>query len=114
METNAVTIVTPADYDGAATRPDRRGGRSPFERSGHRDQHAEQTAGDFADVRPGRPQGEGPQHDCHYALGRCSAKEEVIVVLQISDADDAWCQRLRGPVTEALMDLGLPGPDHQR
>lgn len=26
-----------------------------------------------------------------------------------ADADDAWCQRLRGPVAARLLELGLPG-----
>ncbi|BBZ33527.1 EthD domain-containing protein [Mycolicibacterium confluentis] len=35
--------------------------------------------------------------------------EKVIVILQPRVADDGWCDRLRGPVADALLDLGLPG-----
>ena len=35
--------------------------------------------------------------------------EKVIAVLRRADADDEWCARQRGPVADALLDLGLPG-----
>jgi hypothetical protein len=35
--------------------------------------------------------------------------EKVIVTLRRADADDAWCERLRGPVADELLDLGLSG-----
>jgi hypothetical protein len=35
--------------------------------------------------------------------------EKVIAVLRRPDADDEWCDRQRGPVVEALLDLGVPG-----
>ncbi len=31
------------------------------------------------------------------------------MILQPRVADDGWCDRLRGPVADALLDLGLPG-----
>lgn len=35
--------------------------------------------------------------------------EKVIAVLMRSDSDDEWCARQRGPVANALLELGLPG-----
>lgn len=35
--------------------------------------------------------------------------EKVIAVLMRSDSDDEWCARQRGPVADALLELGLPG-----
>ncbi|MBS9533111.1 EthD domain-containing protein [Mycobacterium sp. M1] len=35
--------------------------------------------------------------------------EKVVAVLRSADADERWCERIRGPVTEELLDLGLPG-----
>jgi hypothetical protein len=35
--------------------------------------------------------------------------EKVIVALRRADADDAWCERLRGPVADELLELGFPG-----
>ena len=35
--------------------------------------------------------------------------EKVIISLRTADADDAWTDQMRGPVAEALLDLGLPG-----
>src|ERR1700748_1506696 len=35
--------------------------------------------------------------------------EKVIAVLRRADFDDDWCARQRGPVADALSDLGLPG-----
>lgn len=35
--------------------------------------------------------------------------EKVIVVLRRVEADDDWCARLRGPVADELLTLGLPG-----
>lgn len=35
--------------------------------------------------------------------------EKVIVICQQADFDEAWCQRLRGPVAAQLLGLGLAG-----
>jgi len=35
--------------------------------------------------------------------------EKVIAVLMRAGSDDDWCARQRGPVTDALLDLGVPG-----
>jgi len=35
--------------------------------------------------------------------------EKVIAVLMRADSDDDWCARQRGPVADALLDLGMPG-----
>lgn len=35
--------------------------------------------------------------------------EKVIAVLMRADPDDDWCARQRGPVADALLELGLPG-----
>jgi hypothetical protein len=35
--------------------------------------------------------------------------EKVILALRSAGADDQWCTRLRGPVAQELLDLGLPG-----
>ncbi len=35
--------------------------------------------------------------------------EKVIAVLMRADADEEWCVRQRGPVADALLELGLPG-----
>jgi EthD domain len=35
--------------------------------------------------------------------------EKVILALRSAGADDQWCDRLRGPVAEELLDLALPG-----
>jgi hypothetical protein len=34
--------------------------------------------------------------------------EKVIVTLRRADVDEAWCERLRGPVADELLDRGLP------
>ena len=41
--------------------------------------------------------------------GRFAAVEKVILVLREQDGDEPWCERLRGPVAEELLDLELPG-----
>lgn len=35
--------------------------------------------------------------------------EKVVAVLRAADRDDDWCARLRGPVADALLRLGVPG-----
>ncbi|OBG18784.1 EthD domain-containing protein [Mycobacterium sp. 852002-51057_SCH5723018] len=35
--------------------------------------------------------------------------EKVIAVLRRADANDDWCARQRGPVADALLELGVPG-----
>ena len=35
--------------------------------------------------------------------------EKVIAVLRRADPDDDWCDRQRGPVADALLDLGVAG-----
>ena len=35
--------------------------------------------------------------------------EKVIAVLRRADTDDDWCERQRGPVADALLELGVPG-----
>ncbi|ORV51778.1 hypothetical protein AWC02_02720 [Mycolicibacter engbaekii] len=35
--------------------------------------------------------------------------EKVMIVARTADFNEQWCQRLRGPVAAALLDLGLPG-----
>ena len=35
--------------------------------------------------------------------------EKVIVVLRQTDPDDNWCDRQRGAVADALLDLGVAG-----
>ena len=35
--------------------------------------------------------------------------EKVIVALMRADSDEDWCARQRGPVADALLNLGLPG-----
>ncbi|MDF2824429.1 MAG: hypothetical protein K0R68_1837 [Mycobacterium sp.] len=35
--------------------------------------------------------------------------EKVIFVLRADRAADSWCERLRGPVAQQLLDLGVPG-----
>ncbi|GFG65115.1 hypothetical protein MKUB_26050 [Mycobacterium kubicae] len=35
--------------------------------------------------------------------------EKVIAVLMRAEPDDEWCNRQRGPVADALLELGLPG-----
>lgn len=35
--------------------------------------------------------------------------EKVITVLRRAEPDDEWCARQRGPVADALLDLGVPG-----
>ena len=35
--------------------------------------------------------------------------EKVIIALRTADADDVWCDRIRGPVAQNLLDLDLPG-----
>jgi hypothetical protein len=35
--------------------------------------------------------------------------EKVIAVLMRADSDEEWCTRQRGPVADALLELGLPG-----
>lgn len=35
--------------------------------------------------------------------------EKVVAVLMAADRDDDWCQRQRGPVAEAILELGVTG-----
>jgi EthD domain len=35
--------------------------------------------------------------------------EKVVAVLLAADRDDDWCQRQRGPVADAILELGVPG-----
>lgn len=35
--------------------------------------------------------------------------EKIVVILRSANADEAWCERLRGPVAAELLALGLPG-----
>lgn len=35
--------------------------------------------------------------------------EKVVVILRAVDVDEPWCRRIRGPVAEELLNLGLPG-----
>lgn len=35
--------------------------------------------------------------------------EKVMAVLTAADPDDGWCARLRGPVADAILELGVPG-----
>jgi hypothetical protein len=35
--------------------------------------------------------------------------EKVVAVLLAADRDEDWCERQRGPVAEALLDLGVAG-----
>jgi hypothetical protein len=35
--------------------------------------------------------------------------EKVIAVLMRPEPDDGWCARLRGPVADSILDLGVPG-----
>jgi hypothetical protein len=35
--------------------------------------------------------------------------EKVIAVLMRAEPDDSWCERQRGPVADALLELGVPG-----
>ncbi|GFG75935.1 EthD domain-containing protein [Mycobacterium botniense] len=35
--------------------------------------------------------------------------EKVVAVLMTADGDDDWCERLRGPVAAAIVQLGVPG-----
>lgn len=35
--------------------------------------------------------------------------EKVIIALRNTDVDDAWCERMCGPVAAALLETGLPG-----
>jgi hypothetical protein len=35
--------------------------------------------------------------------------EKVIAVLMRAEPDDEWCERQRGPVADALLELGVPG-----
>src|SRR3974390_855009 len=35
--------------------------------------------------------------------------EKVIAVLMRADSNDDWCARQRGPLADALLELGLPG-----
>src|SRR6185436_10068320 len=35
--------------------------------------------------------------------------EKVILALRSAAADESWCTRLRGPVAQELLDVGLPG-----
>jgi len=35
--------------------------------------------------------------------------EKVVAVLLAADRDEDWCQRQRGPVADAILDLGVPG-----
>jgi hypothetical protein len=35
--------------------------------------------------------------------------EKVMIVVRADNADEPWCQRVRGPVADQLLDLGLPG-----
>lgn len=35
--------------------------------------------------------------------------EKVVVLVRADDADDQWCERIRGPVADELLDLGVGG-----
>jgi hypothetical protein len=35
--------------------------------------------------------------------------EKVIVILRGADTDDDWCRRLRGPIADKILALGVPG-----
>lgn len=35
--------------------------------------------------------------------------EKVVVLIRVADPDDEWCERIRGPVADALLDLGIDG-----
>jgi hypothetical protein len=35
--------------------------------------------------------------------------EKVIVILRGADSDDEWCRRLRGPIADKILALGIPG-----
>lgn len=35
--------------------------------------------------------------------------EKIVIIARRADFDEAWCRRLRGPITEELLALGLPG-----
>ena len=35
--------------------------------------------------------------------------EKVVAVLLAADRDEDWCQRQRGPVADAILELGVPG-----
>ena len=35
--------------------------------------------------------------------------EKVVVLVRADDPDDEWCERIRGPVAEELLDLGVHG-----
>ncbi|OBH17864.1 hypothetical protein EHH44_05975 [Mycolicibacter terrae] len=35
--------------------------------------------------------------------------EKVVIIARTTDSSDEWCQRLRGPVADELLALGLPG-----
>jgi hypothetical protein len=35
--------------------------------------------------------------------------EKVVVLLRVAEPDDEWCERIRGPVADELLDLGVAG-----
>jgi hypothetical protein len=35
--------------------------------------------------------------------------EKVVVLLRVAEPDDQWCERIRGPVGDELLDLGIAG-----
>lgn len=35
--------------------------------------------------------------------------EKIVVLLRPTEFDDQWCGRIRGPIAQQLLDLGLPG-----
>jgi hypothetical protein len=35
--------------------------------------------------------------------------EKVVAVLMAADRDEDWCQRQRGPIADAILELGVPG-----
>lgn len=35
--------------------------------------------------------------------------EKVVVLLRVAEPDDQWCERIRGPVADELLDLGVAG-----
>jgi hypothetical protein len=35
--------------------------------------------------------------------------EKVVVLLRVAEPDDQWCERIRGPVADELLDLGVEG-----
>ncbi len=35
--------------------------------------------------------------------------EKVVVLLRVAEPDDHWCERIRGPVGDELLNLGVEG-----